>query len=90
MADSLPCVAGEPRMSELSRLRLRCRRGMKELDVIFMRYLEKHYPEASEQEKKVLDEVLDLQDPILFGMILGMDTVPEKYQPLIQKLATYS
>lgn len=76
-------------MSELSRLRLRCRRGMKELDVIFVRYLEKHYPQADTQEKEYLDELLNLQDPILFGMILGTEPVPEKYTTLIQKLASY-
>lgn len=77
-------------MSELSRLKLRCRRGMKELDVMLMRYLERYYETASEQERIYLDELLDLQDPILYGMVMGMDTAPEHYQPLIAKLATYS
>jgi antitoxin CptB len=30
-------------MTELSRLRWLCRRGMKELDVVMSRYLEQHY-----------------------------------------------
>lgn len=76
-------------MSELSRLKLRCRRGMKELDVILMRYLERHYPSASETERTYLNELLDLQDPILYGMVLGTDPVPAQYQALITKLAAY-
>ena len=43
-------------MSELSRLKMRCRRGMKELDVVFGVYLERHYPTADEQERQRLNE----------------------------------
>ncbi len=73
-------------MSELSRLKMRCRRGMKELDVVFGAYLERHYPTANEQEQQRLNELLDMQDPLLFGMILGLDPVPTPYEDLIQKL----
>ncbi len=73
-------------MSELSRLKMRCRRGMKELDVIFQHYLEMHYPAASAEERHQLDELLDMQDPLLFGMILGMEPVPDAYTSLIGKL----
>lgn len=73
-------------MSELSRLKLRCRRGMKELDVVFQRYLENHYPDADAEERQRLDELLDLQDPPLFGMIFGLEPVPEAYAGLVRKL----
>lgn len=73
-------------MSELSRLKMRCRRGMKELDVIFQHYLQTHYPSASAAEIRLLDELLDMQDPPLFGMILGMEPVSEAYASLIEKL----
>lgn len=73
-------------MSELSRLKMRCRRGMKELDVVFQRYLETHYASATAGEIQCLDELLDMQDPPLFGMILDMEPVPEPYAELIEKL----
>lgn len=73
-------------MSEYSRLKMRCRRGMKELDVVFQHYLEHHYPNASPSEIQRLDELLDMQDPLLFGMLLGMDPVPERYETLISTL----
>ena len=73
-------------MSELSRLKMRCRRGMKELDVVFGAYLERHYPTANEQEQQRLNELLAMQVPVLFGMILGLDPVPTPYEDLIQKL----
>lgn len=73
-------------MSELSRLKLRCRRGMKELDVLFQRYLEVHYPSASAEEIQQLNELLDMQDPLLFAMILDMEPVPGTYAELVAKL----
>ena len=73
-------------MSELSRLKMRSRRGLKELDVVFQHYLEHHYPNASPSEIQRLDELLDMQDPLLFGMLLGMDPVPERYETLIGTL----
>lgn len=73
-------------MSEYSRLKMRSRRGMKELDVVFQHYLEHHYPNASPSEIQRLDELLDMQDPLLFGMLLGMDPVPERYETLIGTL----
>lgn len=73
-------------MSEFSRLKLRCRRGMKELDVIFQHYLENHYPNASPTERRCLDALLDLPDPVLFGMVLGLEAAPAEYQNLLAKL----
>lgn len=73
-------------MSELSRLKLRCRRGMKELDVLFQHYLDAHYPSANPEEIHHFDELLDMQDPLLFAMILDMEPVPEAYANLIAKL----
>ncbi|QLQ31172.1 MAG: succinate dehydrogenase assembly factor 2 [Candidatus Thiothrix singaporensis] len=73
-------------MSELSRLKMRCRRGMKELDVVFQHYLEAYYPSASQDDIQRLDELLDMQDPLLFGMVLGLDPVPDRYLSLVEKL----
>jgi antitoxin CptB len=60
-------------MSELGKLRWRCRRGMKELDHLLLRYLEQCYPAAPEQERIVFAQLLELQDPQLFRYLTGRD-----------------
>lgn len=60
-------------MSELSKLKWRCRRGAKELDVMFERYLEKGYEQSSSAEKEAFDRLLDLQDPLLLRYMLDQD-----------------
>ena len=59
------------------RLRWRCRRGMRELDVLLLRYLDEEYPRASAAERDAFARILDLQDPEVFGYLVGR-TSPEE------------
>ena len=52
-------------------LRWRCRRGMKELDVLLERFVQQLLPEASAAECRVFAELLALPDPVLAGYLLG-------------------
>jgi antitoxin CptB len=62
---------------ELSRLRWHCRRGMRELDVLLRRYLDEDYPRASRPERAAFERILELQDPEIFGYLVGRDSPPE-------------
>lgn len=62
-------------MDELiGKLRWRCRRGMKELDLLTLGYLERHYPEASAEERQAFADLLELQDPLLMSYMVGRET----------------
>jgi antitoxin CptB len=61
-------------MSEVSRLRWQCRRGMRELDELLIRYLESRYPIADADEKAAFRTVLELPDPELNGYLLQRQT----------------
>ena len=58
-------------MSELSRLRWLCRRGMKELDVVMSGYLEHCYESASTLEQDNFKALLEMPDPELYDLLLG-------------------
>lgn len=58
-----------PVMSE-ARLRWQCRRGMRELDELLLRYLERRYAGAGSAEKCAFEAFLDLPDPELAGYLL--------------------
>ena len=64
-----PSVPG----TTLSRLRWRCRRGMRELDVVLQRYLDVHYGAASAAEQRAFEELLDQQDPQLLSFLMGRE-----------------
>lgn len=64
--------------SELNRLRWKCRRGMKELDTLLLYYLEQHYLDSSETQKKAFEILLDMQDPELYFLVLGKTSNNDK------------
>jgi antitoxin CptB len=56
---------------EIRRLRWRCRRGMKELDVVLERFAQHGLADAGEEERRALAELLALADPQLADYLLG-------------------
>ncbi len=54
-----------------AQLRWRCRRGMRELDVLLERYLTACWPVAGAAERQAFAELLELSDPDLAGLCLG-------------------
>jgi len=59
--------------TELARLRWRCRRGMRELEFLLARYLDSDYPRAPAVEQAAFARLLELQDPVLWGLLLGRE-----------------
>ena len=57
-------------MPSKSQLRWQCRRGMRELDQLLVRYLDEHYDTASAADKSAFAELLSLSDPELMGYLL--------------------
>jgi antitoxin CptB len=55
------------------RLLWRCRRGMKELDVILERFAREGLTRASPAEWRAFERLLGLPDPLLAGYFLGKE-----------------
>lgn len=56
---------------ELRRLRWRCRRGMRELDQLLIRYLDAAWPQSSREQRGVFLRLLDCEDDRLWTWFLG-------------------
>ena len=56
---------------EARRLLWRCRRGMKELDVLLERFARRELPLASAGQRQTLARFLELPDPELVDYLLG-------------------
>ena len=65
-------------MSEFSRLKWQCRRGMRELDHLLVAYLENCYRDDSEADKAAFREVLALADPELNAYLLQRQKPPSE------------
>jgi antitoxin CptB len=53
------------------RLRWRCRRGMKELDVLLARWLERGWATASPSRRRAFEWLLEQPDPDLADWLIG-------------------
>ncbi|MBK7903662.1 MAG: succinate dehydrogenase assembly factor 2 [Proteobacteria bacterium] len=72
-----------PADANMARLRWRCRRGMRELDVMLARYLDRAWATASSNERDAFLQLVELQDPDLFGYLVGRATPAEESQRAI-------
>lgn len=55
------------------KLRWRCRRGMKELDVLLIRYVDELYSGAPVAEQAAFWRLLDSQDTTLYAYFMGTE-----------------
>lgn len=63
--------------TELRRLRWRCRRGMRELDQLMLRYLDRRWPAAEAGERAAFERLLDIEDDRLWRWFMGREAVEE-------------
>ena len=77
-----------PLSASIARLRWRCRRGMRELDVVLHRYLETRYTIAPLAEQQAFERLLDEQDPQLLAYLMGKERPQDPIQAnVIARLA---
>lgn len=61
-------------MTELhskARIKWACRRGMLELDVLFMPFVDHAFDALNDQDKAVFQRLLEADDPDLFAWFMG-------------------
>lgn len=59
------------------RLAWRCRRGMKELDLLLLRYLRECWPAADATARQAFERLLELPDPVLADYLFGRLPAPD-------------
>jgi len=73
-------------MIQRSRLIWRCRRGIREMDILLQNYLESHYDGASSEEQNVFEELLEETDLDILSWIMEKTSPDEKYINLISSI----
>jgi antitoxin CptB len=75
---------------EMSRLRWRCRRGMKELDLLLLKYVDNDYPAAGDEAQEAFRRLLSMSDPDILALLTGkMSTDDELLAHVIKRLLTH-
>jgi len=75
---------------ETRRLLWRCRRGMKELDILLERFAREQYESVPAEQKRAFARLLELPDPDLADYFFGHATPDEpELARLTQLIATH-
>ena len=70
-----------------ARLRWRCRRGTREMDLLLLRFLEQDYSRLDAREQSLFGSLLDESDPDLYAWITGQpEPAKPDYLPIIAKI----
>ena len=74
-------------MQSEARTRWACRRGMLELDVILMPFMDNHYAQLPDDEKLIFQRLLDGDDPELFAWFMGHEVCKDaELSQMIKKI----
>lgn len=72
---------------ELKKLRWRCRRGMRELDQLLDRWLERQWRQSPTAERAVFLRLLDTEDDTLWRWFLGHEVSSDvEIAALVEKI----
>jgi len=63
----------------MSRLRWRCRRGMRELDMLLLGYVKSHYQAAATSEQNAFCHLLTLPDPYILELLTGRQEADDEH-----------
>ena len=72
-------------------LRWRCRRGMRELDVLLLRWLDEDFPLAPDAERRAFEQLLSWQDPDIVDLLAGrVSTDDPGLRHVVERLLIWS
>lgn len=65
----------------------RCRRGMRELDVLLNQFLDTRYDGLDDSKKLAFQQLLTVQDPVLFKMVTGrIEAQDQRFNEIVEEL----
>ena len=74
----------------LNKLRWKSRKGIRELDILLQNYLDTHYNSLDSLDKKLFEEILEIDTYDLLNAISGKSSYNEKYETIITQLSKLS
>ena len=74
----------------VNKLRWKSRKGIRELDILLQNYLETHYSTLDSLDKKLFEEILEIDTYDLLNAISGKYSYNEKYKSIITELSKLS
>ena len=82
----------DPSIADVRELMWQCRRGIKEVEVVLVPFLQRHYPALSDERKALFVRLLDCEDADMFEWFTERSEAEDKLiqgmvDEILQKLA---
>ena len=75
---------------EISRVIWKCRKGIREIDILLSRYTEKVYPTLDKKQQDMYVEFIDLDTYEILDMLVNNKTCDKKYQKIVEALKSFN
>ena len=74
----------------LSRVIWKCRKGIREIDIVLNRYTEKIYPTLTPQQQELYVEFIDLDTYEILDVLFNKKPYDKKYQEIVEALKSFN
>ena len=75
---------------EISKVIWKCRKGIREIDILLSRYTEKVYPTLNSEQQNVYVEFIDLDTYEILDMLVNNKPYDKKYQKIVEALKSFN
>ena len=81
-------MLSDDKLTELARVKWAARRGMLELDLVLLPYVESIYLSSTQKEKELFCKLLECEDQDLFNWFIKSKDVDKEFQDIVDKVLT--
>jgi len=71
---------------QLSKLRWKCRKGIRELDILLTKYLENIFIELTKEEQQMFVEFINIDSSEMFDIVFKNKPFDKKFLKIVQTL----
>ena len=78
--------------TDINKTKWKCRRGLRELDLLFRRYSEDNLDSLSQKDFEMFNSILDLEDQPLYDFIFKNESLnsPEKENFILNNIKNFT
>ena len=78
--------------TEINKTKWKCRRGLRELDLLFRKYSENSLESLSKEDFEMFNSILDIEDQALYDFIFKNEPLnsPEKESFILKNIKKFS
>jgi antitoxin CptB len=78
--------------TDINKTKWKCRRGLRELDLLFRRYSEDNLESMSQKDFEMFNSILDLEDQPLYDFIFKNESLnsPEKENFILNNIKNFT